>query len=58
MQYELRIEAADAEGRTVRTAQTISSDSTAGNFLLRTNKAVYNGGDTLRLTALQVASQC
>jgi hypothetical protein len=50
--YQLQIEATDDQGHSLRRTQMIAADAAPDNFLVRTDKAVYTGGDTLHLTAL------
>ena len=47
----ITVQATDAEGRTGRKEVTLSSSLTAG-FICRPDKAVYDGGTTVKLTAL------
>lgn len=44
--------ATDAERRTGRKAITLATGQAADDFVLRTDKAVYDGGDTMELSAL------
>lgn len=51
------IRATDAQGRVGRRHVQLQAGTAHDDFLVRTDKAVYNGGDTLRLTALGGGSQ-
>ena len=46
------IRATDREGREGRREFTFQNDGPSDNFLVRTDKATYTGGETLHLTAL------
>jgi anti-sigma factor RsiW len=46
------IRATDAEGKTGRKTVRLEASNTSRDFIVRTDKAVYDGGDTMKLTAL------
>jgi hypothetical protein len=48
----LTLKATDAQGRIGRRAVRLVCGQAGADFLVRTDKAVYNGGDTIQLTAL------
>jgi uncharacterized protein YfaS (alpha-2-macroglobulin family) len=48
----LTIKATDAEGRVGRKEVQLQCGSYDGDFLIRTDRAVYTGGDTMRLEAM------
>lgn len=48
----LTVKATDAQGRTVQQHFQLNSGQANLDFLIRTDRAVYNAGDTVRLTAL------
>jgi hypothetical protein len=47
--YDLKVMASDDRGAKVESIQQLSSDPFGANVLLRLDKAVYNGGDTMKL---------
>jgi hypothetical protein len=51
-QVTLTIRATDREGLRGKREVTLGCGAADGDFLVRTDKAVYNGGDTVRLVAL------
>ena len=48
----LTVQATDRQGRVGRKSAALSCGSYGGDFLVRTDKAIYSGGDTLTLTVL------
>jgi hypothetical protein len=48
----LTVRATDAQGRVGRYSGSLSLSQARGDFLVRTDKAVYNGGDTVRLSVV------
>lgn len=51
-QVGITVKATDGEGRIGRKNIQLVCGSYEGDFLVRTDKAIYNGGDTMRFTAL------
>jgi type II secretory pathway pseudopilin PulG len=49
---ELTIRADDGEGHVARQQVSLTCDQISPDFLVRTDKAVYNAGDTMRVLAL------
>ena len=49
---DLAFEAADARGNSVKLSKAFSTDPEKDHVLLRTNKAIYRGGDVLHATVL------
>jgi len=49
---EFRIRAQDAQGRSGRRATTLTAVDQAADFVLRTDQAVYNGGQSIELEVL------
>lgn len=52
VQEQLTISANDDKGHTLKEQVSLNLGGVHQDFILRTDKAVYNGGDTMRLTAL------
>ena len=51
------VRATDAEGRTVSREVRLPVGTTSGDFLVRTDKAVYDGGETARIQVLGGGSE-
>ncbi|MCH8923426.1 MAG: hypothetical protein IIA67_09805, partial [Planctomycetes bacterium] len=51
-EYDVTVRATDVEGRVGRRRVTLYPGRTTDDFLLRTDKAVYDGGDSMHVTVL------